>query len=103
VDGRADLYIVREILRSLKGQGVRRFALGRLYMIRELSVESGLPISTINYYIEEGLLKETYRAPNNFRFFNDRERKKLLRIAELRKQNLSIESIRDLINRRSES
>lgn len=66
-----------------------------IYLLKDLSVRTGLSIYTIKYYLKLGLVKEIGRSPNtNFRYFDDTTVKKLLSIRELRKENKSIDAIK---------
>ncbi|MDA3792447.1 MAG: MerR family DNA-binding transcriptional regulator [Elusimicrobia bacterium] len=38
--------------------------------IGKIADESGLPVSTIRYYLNFGLLSEAYRTPGDVRIFN---------------------------------
>lgn len=66
-----------------------------IYLLKDLSIRTGLSIYTIKYYLKLGLVKEIGRSPDtNFRYFNDTTVKKLLSIRELRKANKSIDTIK---------
>ena len=55
----------------------------QLVKIGEISRRSGLPVSTIRYYISLGLLEESYRTPGSVRMFDRKETMK--RIKEISK------------------
>lgn len=66
-----------------------------IYLLKDLSIRTGLSIYTIKYYLKLGLVKEIGRSPDtNFRYFDDTTVKKLLSIRELRKANKSIDTIK---------
>lgn len=67
-----------------------------IYLLKDLSIKTGLSIYTLKYYLKLGLIKEVGRSPDtNFRYFDDSTVKKLLKIRSLRKVNLSINDIKD--------
>jgi len=70
------------------------------YTIKTLSEESGLPVSTINHYLNIDLLKEKDRAENNYRLFGRKELQKLKRISDLRVMGFSTQQIKRQIQKR---
>lgn len=66
-----------------------------IYLLKDLSIKTGLSIYTIKYYLKLGLIKEIGRSPyTNFRYFDDSTVKRLSTIRELRKENHSINDIK---------
>ncbi|MCL5035656.1 MAG: MerR family transcriptional regulator [Chloroflexi bacterium] len=68
------------------------------YRIKDLSDETGVPVSTINHYINMGILKERWREDNNYRLFGHQELDRLARITDLRTQGFSLEQIRRMLS-----
>lgn len=68
------------------------------YRIKDIADETGVPISTINHYLNLGLIKERRREENNYRLFGQSEVERLNRITELRMQGFSLEQIRRMIS-----
>lgn len=70
-----------------------------VYLVKDLAQLSGLSIDTIKYYLKFGLIKEVERSPNtNFRYFDDSTIKKLARIRDMRKNNMPLRKIKEIIN-----
>ena len=66
-----------------------------IYLLKDLSVKTGLSIYTLKYYLKLGLIKEVGRGPDtNFRYFDDSTVRRLSQIRQLRKDKYSIEAIR---------
>ncbi len=66
-----------------------------IYLLKDISVKTGLSIYTIKYYLKRGLVKEFGRSPDtNIRYFDDLTVKSLLRIRMLRKKGVSLEAIK---------
>jgi DNA-binding transcriptional MerR regulator len=66
-----------------------------IYLLKDLSVKTGLSIYTIKYYLKLELLKEIARSPDtNFRYFDDTTVKRLEMIRKMRRQDLSIKEIK---------
>ena len=64
-----------------------------MYMVSELVRETGVSKYSIYHYVKIGLLKETFRASNNYCFFDELELKKLKRIKELRLEGYPLKLI----------
>ena len=64
-----------------------------MYMVSELVRQTGISKHSIYHYVKIGLLKESYRASNNYCFFDELELKKLKRIKELRLEGHSLKFI----------
>lgn len=69
----------------------------KLYHIKDMAEASGVPVSTINHYINIGLIKETDREENNYRLFGTTEFKRLQKITESRMAGFSLEQIRRML------
>lgn len=73
------------------------------YLIKDLSRLSGHSVYTLKFYLKLGLFKEIGRSPQTrFRYFNDTTLQQLAQIRSLRKQNKSLEEIRELLLSKSE-
>jgi len=70
-----------------------------VYLIGDLSTQTGLSRHTVNYYINIGLIEETGRSQNNYRFFDDEVLERLNRIIELRNKNVSIKKIKEILSK----
>ena len=71
----------------------------KVYLLKDLSQLSGLSIDTVKYYLKLGLIKEVERSPNtNFRYFDDSTVKELVHIREMRKNNVPLMKIKELMN-----
>ncbi|MDD5450258.1 MAG: MerR family transcriptional regulator [Candidatus Omnitrophica bacterium] len=69
-----------------------------VYLVKDLAQLSGLSVDTVKYYLKLGLIKEVERSPNtNFRYFDDNTVKKLSKIREMRKNNLPLAKIKELL------
>lgn len=69
-----------------------------LMKIGELSSKSGVPIKTIRYYEEFGLLKSESRTEGNFRLFTQNSINRLHFIKRLQLLGLSLEEIRQCLS-----
>ena len=66
-----------------------------IYLLKDLSSQTGLSAFTIKYYLKLGLIQEIGRSPmTNFRYFDDSSVKALFRIRRMRKGNASIAQIK---------
>lgn len=73
----------------------------KVYLLKDLAQLSGLSIDTVKYYLKLGLIKEVERSPStNFRYFDDSTVKKLSQIREMRKSNISLNKIKEVISAR---
>lgn len=67
-----------------------------IYLIKDLARISGHSVHTIKYYLKIGLIKEFGRSPETrFRYFDDSTLELLKKIRAYRKQNKSIQEIKD--------
>lgn len=69
-----------------------------IYLIKDLSQQTGLSVYTIQYYIKLGLVSEFGRSPStNFRYFNEDTCRRLNQIRALRAQGTSLKEIKKLL------
>lgn len=81
-----------------RGREWMKITMDNIYLIKDLSLITGLSIYTIKYYIKIGLIEETGRSPGtNFRYFNDSTVRQLKKIRKLRTQKLSLQEIKDIL------
>ena len=69
--------------------------------ISKLGKKFGLSRATILYYEREGLLEPASRAANGYRWYGDREIKRLKQITGFRSYGVSVRDIRELLARES--
>lgn len=73
----------------------------KIYLIKDLSQITGFSIYTLKYYLKIGLIKEIGRSPEtNFRYFNQQTIKVLKKIRTLRKEDKSIQEIKNILKSR---
>jgi len=65
----------------------------RMYMVSDLVRETSISKHSIYHYMKIGLIEESYRAPNNYCFFDERQLQKLRRIRELRLEGYPLKLI----------
>ncbi|OGW84400.1 MAG: hypothetical protein A2987_02245 [Omnitrophica bacterium RIFCSPLOWO2_01_FULL_45_10] len=69
------------------------------YLVKDLSRLSGISIYTLKYYLKLGLLRETGRSPEtNFRYFDNSTLDRLKKIIEFRRNDISLDKIRQLMD-----
>ena len=68
-----------------------------MYKIGEFSRITNLTVTALRYYDEENLLKPSYRADNDYRYYDDRDFQKARLIAFLRDLDFSITELKDLL------
>lgn len=68
-----------------------------LLFIGQIAVESGIPIKTIRYYEELGLLKCSGRTKGGFRLFSPEVLDRLAFIKRAQKLGLSLQEIREFL------
>jgi len=74
----------------------------KLLKIGQLARMVGVLPSTINFYTNEGLLKESARSKGGYRLYEEKAVKDIEKIQKLQKRRLTIEEIKDvLINGKS--
>ncbi|MCM8781666.1 MAG: MerR family transcriptional regulator [Candidatus Omnitrophica bacterium] len=73
--------------------------MSKVYLLKDLAQLSGFSIDTIKYYLKIGLIKEIERSPTtNFRYFDDSTIKQLAKIREMRKKNISLLKIKEILS-----
>ena len=65
----------------------------RMYMVSDLVRETGISKHSIYHYMKIGLIEESYRAPNNYCFFDEGQLQRLRRIRELRLEGYPLKLI----------
>ena len=71
--------------------------------VTQIAKQFGISRTTILYYEKEELLIPAYRSENGYRWYSDKEIKRLEAITSYRSYGLSVASIRTLLNRSGES
>lgn len=71
--------------------------------VTQIAKQFGISRTTILYYEKEELLIPAYRSENGYRWYSDKEIKRLEAITSYRSYGLSVSSIRTLLNRSGES
>lgn len=69
--------------------------------MKQLSQASGLPVSTIKFYMVKGLLPQPYKEKRNVAHYDDVFLKRLMVIKKMRDEGVSIRSIRGILDRHS--
>ena len=70
--------------------------LSNIYLIKDLARLTGYSIYTLKYYLKIGLIREASRSPETrYRYFDDSTVRQLKKIRDLRRENKSIQEIRD--------
>ena len=70
-----------------------------IYLIKDIARLSGLSVHTVKYYLKLGLIKEVGRSPEtNFRYFDNTTVERLKKIRRFRKDKISLNKIKDLVN-----
>lgn len=70
--------------------------------IGEIAKKANTTIRTLRYYEEEGMLMPSGRTAGGVRCYNDDDFKKLITIQMLKKLNMNLSEIKDLLNARKE-
>ncbi len=69
-----------------------------IYLLKDVARRSGLSVYTVKYYLKLGLIKEIGRSPETgFRYFDDSTVRRLEQIRAHRRDKLSINKIKSLI------
>jgi len=69
-----------------------------IYLLKDVARRSGLSVYTVKYYLKLGLIKEIGRSPETgFRYFDDSTVRRLEQIRSHRRNKLSINKIKSLI------
>ncbi|EMI4394636.1 MerR family transcriptional regulator [Vibrio parahaemolyticus] len=71
--------------------------------VTQIANQFGVSRTTILYYEKEELLIPAYRSENGYRWYSEKEIKRLEAITSYRSYGLSVSSIRSLLNRDGES
>ncbi|EHK9186390.1 MerR family transcriptional regulator [Vibrio parahaemolyticus] len=71
--------------------------------VTQIANQFGVSRTTILYYEKEELLIPAYRSENGYRWYGEKEIKRLEAITSYRSYGLSVSSIRSLLNRDGES
>ncbi len=67
-----------------------------IYLLKDIARLTGYSKATLKYYIKVGLIREVARSPETqFRYFNDSTIATLEKIRELRRNNKSINQIKN--------
>ena len=74
-----------------------------VYSISDMAIEAGLSYDTVYYYIREKLITESLRIGNRQRIFSESDLETLKRIVSLRKEDKSIEEIRNMLQEEEEA
>ena len=70
-----------------------------IYLLKDVAVISGHSIYTIKYYLNIGLINEIGRSPDtNIRFFDDSTLERLNKIRELKRNNMSLNTIKKVLD-----
>ena len=69
----------------------------RLYLTTDLRAAAGIPRTTMNFYLREGLITPTERSASDHLLFDARQRDRLLRIVGLRRQGYTLKEIKRLL------
>ena len=73
----------------------------KMYMVSDLARETGISKHSIYHYMKIGLIEESYRAPNNYCFFDERQLGRLRYIRELRLEGYPLKLIQKKLNEES--
>jgi AcrR family transcriptional regulator/predicted DNA-binding transcriptional regulator AlpA len=66
--------------------------------ISELSASAGVTSSTIHYYVKEGLLPKPLKSGKTMAYYSDEHLERLQLIMRLRKENNSVERIKEILH-----
>ncbi|KPK98758.1 MAG: hypothetical protein AMJ95_02615 [Omnitrophica WOR_2 bacterium SM23_72] len=70
--------------------------ISNIYLIKDLARLTGFSIYTLKYYLKIGLIRETSRSPETrYRYFDDSTVQQLKKIRALRRENKSIQEIKN--------
>ncbi len=73
---------------------------GRTFTIGELARRTGLPVKTIRFYSDEGLLPPTDRTPSGYRLYDTRSLARLELIRTLRELGLGLDDVAQVLGSR---
>jgi DNA-binding transcriptional MerR regulator len=74
---------------------------GRMYSIGDLARRAGLPVRTIRFWSDAGVVPETGRSPAGHRIYDDRALARLELVAALRRLGLGLETVRSVLENRT--
>lgn len=69
----------------------------KYYLIKELSTLSGLTTDTLRFYEKRNLVKPSFRADNNYRYYDENTLKRIIFIKRCRALDISLSEIEHLI------
>ncbi|OTG81790.1 Cd(II)/Pb(II)-responsive transcriptional regulator [Acinetobacter sp. ANC 4648] len=69
----------------------------RNYLIKDLANKTQLSTDTIRFYEKKQLIQPSFRAANNYRYYDDETLKQLIFIKRCRALDMSLQEIRQLI------
>lgn len=69
-----------------------------VYTVHEVAKISGVPIKTLYHYHKIGLLMPERVAENGYRYYGDKELKRLQQILFYRELDFSLEKIKDALD-----
>ena len=67
------------------------------YLIKDLSKKTELSADTIRFYEKKNLIQPSFRAENNYRYYNDEALKRLILIKRCRALDMTLKEIETLI------
>jgi AcrR family transcriptional regulator/predicted DNA-binding transcriptional regulator AlpA len=88
---------MRETAKRTEGKGGGE----GLMRMRQLAERSGLPVSTIKFYMSRGLLPEPRKIKPNVAYYDEEFLRRLLIVKTMRDEGLSISSIKSILDRYS--
>jgi DNA-binding transcriptional MerR regulator len=74
---------------------------GRMYSIGELARRTGMPVRTIRFWSDEGIVPESGRSSSGHRRYDDRARAQLELVATLRQLGLGLDTVRAILENRT--
>lgn len=69
----------------------------KYFLIKELAQQTGLSSDTIRFYEKKKLLKPSFRADNNYRYYDEETLKRLVFIKRCRDLDISLNEIESLL------
>lgn len=74
---------------------------GRLYAIGDLSRRTGLPVRTIRFWSDAGIVPETRRSPAGHRLYDDSALSRLELVVTLRQLGFGLDTVRAVLENRT--
>jgi MerR family transcriptional regulator, copper efflux regulator len=69
-----------------------------IYLIKDLSRETGFSTHAIKYYYKLGLIREIGRSPHtNFRYFDESSVERLRQVHRLRRERFSLKEVKRIL------